>query len=212
MAQDLELGRGQADPSLAALDASARQVDDQILVADDPAAGRVGEVPVRSPQQRLDPAHQLAQTERLGQVVVGAHLESDDLVDLVITRRQDQDGHLRPGRTHASQDLEAVYPGQPDIEDHEIGGLARGDLEALFAGPGDAHVIALLLEGVLDPASDGVFVFDDQDGCSHGGMLHRLAILAPEGCSGGASTRGAASPRGTLWGRFRAPRHLRPRR
>ena len=41
MAQDLELGRGQADPALAALDAPALQVDEQVAVSDNSAAGRV---------------------------------------------------------------------------------------------------------------------------------------------------------------------------
>ena len=40
VAQDLELGRGEADAAGAALDASPLQVDDQVLVPDDPAAGR----------------------------------------------------------------------------------------------------------------------------------------------------------------------------
>ena len=37
VAQDLELGRGEADPSGAALDPPTLQVDDQVVVADDPA-------------------------------------------------------------------------------------------------------------------------------------------------------------------------------
>src|SRR4029079_8152788 len=71
VAQDLELGRGQADAVGAALHASPLEVDDQVLVADHPAPAGVGEVAVRAAQQRLDPAHQLAQAERLRQVVVG---------------------------------------------------------------------------------------------------------------------------------------------
>ena len=51
---------------------------------------RVGEVAVRAAQQRLDPAQQLAQAERLGQVVVGAQLQADDLVDLLVTGGQHQ--------------------------------------------------------------------------------------------------------------------------
>ena len=173
MAQDLELGRGQADPPVAALDAPPFEVDEQVAVADDAAADRVGEVAVRAPQQRLDPAHQLAQPERLGQVVVGAELEADDLVDLVVARGQDEDRHLGSGRAEAAQDLEAVHPGEPHVEHDEVGRLARRDLEAFLAGPGDGDLVALLLEGVLDAARDRVFVFDDEDGGCHAAMLHR---------------------------------------
>ena len=125
------------------------------------------EVAVRAAQQRLDPAHQLAQAERLGQVVVGAELEADDLVDLVVAGGQDEDRHLGAGRPQAAQDLEAVHPGQAHVEDDEVRRLVRRDLEALLAGSRDGDLVALLLEGVLDPASDGVLVFDDEDGGCH---------------------------------------------
>ena len=166
MAEDLELGRGQADPPRAALDTPPLEVDDEVAMAEDATAGGVGEVAVRAAKQRLDPAEQLAQAVRLGQVVVGAELEADDLVDLVVARRQDEDRHLGAGRADAPEDLEAVDAGQAHVEDDEVGRLARRDLEPLLAGPGDADVVALLLEGVLDAARDGVLVFDDQDrGC-----------------------------------------------
>ena len=127
------------------------------------------EVAVRAPQQRLDPAHQLAQPERLGQVVVGAELEADDLVDLVVARGEDEDRHLGPGRADAAEDLEAVDPGQPDVEDDEVGRLVGRDVEALLAGAGDGDLVAFLLEGVLDATRDGVLVFDDEDGGGHAG-------------------------------------------
>ena len=154
-------------------------------MADDPPADRIGEVAVRAAQQRLDPAHQLAQPERLGQVVVGAELEADDLVDLVVARGQDQDRHLGAGGAHAAQDLEAVDAGQADVEDDEVRRLVGGDLEALLAGAGDRDLVALLLEGVLDPAGDGVLVFDDEDGGGHAGMLHRRGRASPFAPSAG---------------------------
>ena len=161
--------------------------------------------PYDAAQERLDPAHQLAQAERLGQVVVGAELEADDLVDLVVARRQDQDRHLGAGRAQAAEDLEAVDAGQADVEDDEVGRLVRRDLEALLAGAGDGDLVALLLEGVLDPARDGVLVFDDEDG----------------GCHAADATPRARSPRPTgrrrhgPWypsGRYPGASPIRPRR
>ena len=136
-------------------------------MADDAPAGRVGQVAVRAAQQRLDAAHQLAQAERLGQVVVGAKLEADDLVHLLVARGQEQHRRLVAGAAHAAQHLESVHARQTHVEDHQIRGVARRDLEALFAVARDGDLVALLLEGVLDAARDGVLVFDDQDGgCS----------------------------------------------
>ena len=64
---------------------------------------------------------------------------------------------------HPPEDLEAIHPGQPDVEQDEVGGLGRRELEALLAGAGHGDLVAFLLERVLDSARDGVLVFDDQD-------------------------------------------------
>jgi hypothetical protein len=42
-------------------------------------------------QDGLDARHQLAGIERLGQVVIGAELEADDLVDVLAAGRQHDD-------------------------------------------------------------------------------------------------------------------------
>src|SRR3954452_20090613 len=65
VAEDLELGRGQAPPPLAALDASTLEVDEEVAMADDPAAHRIRQIAIRPSKQRLDPAHQLPKAERL---------------------------------------------------------------------------------------------------------------------------------------------------
>ena len=137
-------------------------------MADDPAAGGVGEIAVGPSQERLDPAHQLAQPERLGQVVVGAELEADDLVDLVVAGGQDEHRRLRARGAQPSQHLEAVDAGQAHVEHDEVRRLAGRELEALLAGAGDDDLVALLLEGELDAPRDGELVLDDQDGGCHG--------------------------------------------
>src|ERR1035437_3387395 len=89
VAQDLELRGGQCDAPVAAPGAPPLEVDQQVAVAQQPAAARIREIAVGSAQQRLDPAHQLAQPERLGHVVVGAEFQTDDLVHLLVARGQD---------------------------------------------------------------------------------------------------------------------------
>src|SRR3954471_6870100 len=205
VSQDLELRRRQADPAVAALDAPPLEVDEQVAVPDDAAADSVREVAVRATEERLDPTHQLAQTERLRQVVIRAELETDDLVDLIVTRRQDEDRHLGPRGAQPAEDLEAVHPGQADVEDHEVGRLARRDLEALLARAGDGDLVAFLLKGVLDATRDGMFVFDDEDGGCHAGMLHRQRRIPA-----GSGHMVVGTTRGTLADAIRAPRHSGP--
>ena len=120
MAQELELRGGQVDALGAALDAPSLQVDDQVLVPDLAATGRVREVAVGAPQERLDAAHQLPQPERLGQVVVRTQLQADDLVHLLVARREHQHGRLGARRAQPAQHLEAIDAGQPDIQEDEV--------------------------------------------------------------------------------------------
>ena len=51
MAEDLELGRGQADPAVAALDPPAVEVDEQVAVADDAPARGIGQVAICPPKE-----------------------------------------------------------------------------------------------------------------------------------------------------------------
>ena len=190
VAKDLELGRGQADPPRTALDPPPLEVDQQVTMTDHATTRGVGQVAVRPAQQRLDPAHQLAQPERLGQVIVGPELETDDLVHLVVPGGQHEDRHLGAGRPQPAEDLEPVHPGQADVEDDEIRCLVGRDVQPLFAGTGHGHFVAFLLEGVLDPSRDGVLVFDDQDGGGHRAMLHRVARTPRRPCPLCSTTHG----------------------
>src|SRR5689334_14607026 len=168
VAEDLELRRREADPAVAALDTPPLEVDHQVAVANDPAPGRVAQVAVGAAEQSPDPAHELAQPERLRQVIVGTELQADHLVDLVVARRQDEDGRLRAGRPEPAEDLEPVHAGQPDVEHDEVRRLVGRELETFLAALRDGHLVALLLEGVLDAAGDGELVLDDQDRGAHG--------------------------------------------
>ena len=175
----------------------------QVAVPDDPAARGVGEVAVGPTQQRADPAHQLAQRERLRDVVVRAELQADHLVELVAPRRQEQDRRLGADRAEAAQHLEPVDARQPDVEDDEVGRLGRRELEALLAAPRDRDLVPLLLEGVLDASRDGELVFDDQDGG------HGAAESTPRPLSGRRA--GGGAPCGSLPSRHRGRPCASPR-
>ena len=71
-------------------------------------------------QQRAHARLEFGHRERLGQVVVGAEVEAVHAVLDRIARGQHQHAGRRAPRTQASQDLEAVDVGQPDVEHDEI--------------------------------------------------------------------------------------------
>ena len=150
--------------------APALEVDDQVLAAQRAAGLGVGQLAVGAAQQRLDAADQLADAERLDEVVIGAHLEPDHLVDLVRARGEEEDRRARLA-PQLAEHLEAVDPGQPDVEHHEVGRRVGEVGEGVLAGRLDGHRVALALEGHLDAARDGGLVLHDHDGAGHGAPI-----------------------------------------
>ena len=105
-----------------------------------------------------DPRHELAQAERLHDVVVRAELEPDDAVDLLALRRDHDDRHVR-ARAQLAADREAVDVRQPEVEQHEVDG---GGVERRLAGRDARHLEALAREPLDERLGDRVFVLDDE--------------------------------------------------
>ena len=78
------------------------------------------------PQHRLDPGHDLARAERLGDVVVAAQLQAEHPVDLVVAGGAEQDRHPVALGAQRAAHLGAVHPGQPDVEDQGDRAAAGG--------------------------------------------------------------------------------------
>ena len=65
----------------------------------------------RAPQHRADSRQQFARIERLGEIIVGAHFETDDLVDILALRRDDNDRQISFGPQSAAN-RQSVLPGK----------------------------------------------------------------------------------------------------
>ena len=98
-----------------------------------------------TPQHRVDARDELARVERLRQVIVGAHLEADDAIDVLALRGQHDDGRRVARAAQAPAHRQAVLAGQHQVEHEQVRRVAlqalvevarvgqRGDLEALLA-------------------------------------------------------------------------------
>jgi hypothetical protein len=111
--EQVELLRRQLDLLVADVNLTAAGVDEQLPVAellalDLPALGR------GAAKNGFHPGDELAGVERLGQVIVGADLQADDLVDVLVSRGQHQDRDV--GRlADAAADLDPV-----DVREHQV--------------------------------------------------------------------------------------------
>src|SRR5262245_9912128 len=121
---------------------------------------------VRPAEDGAYPCDQLPRAERLRHVVVRAELEAEDAVHLGRLRGQHDDGdaaqRLRPAQPAA--DLEAVDPGQHQVEHDQRGPLRGHQGERALPGLGLAHPVPLLLQMEPDELPDVPLVLDHQDG------------------------------------------------
>ncbi len=156
-------------------------IGDDLAVAQQPVAAEVGldrpEIDdgrrtvdrhglVRAPEERADPGGQLAQAERLGDVVVGAELEPDDLVELGILGRQHHDRHARLGPDDAA-DLDPGQLGEHQVEQDEVRALGT-ELDQRLAAVGGRHdPESVGLERVDERLAQGRLVVDDEDRSCH---------------------------------------------
>jgi hypothetical protein len=118
---------------------------------------------VGAPDHRLHPGDDLARGEGLGDVVVGAELEAEHAVDLVVARGAEQDRHPVAVGPQPPAHLGAVHLRQPDVEHHRDGAQGAGRGEA--AAPVALHVDAEALAGEVEPqqVGDRRLVLDDED-------------------------------------------------
>ena len=113
--------------------------------------------------ERPQPREQLAEGERLDEVVVGARVETLDPVLDRVARGQHQ--HRRPDAAGAQLAAggEAVDPRQHHVEDDRVVGRRAGHPERLLAGRGEIGRMALLAEAAHEQAAELRLVLDDQD-------------------------------------------------
>src|SRR5262245_3409981 len=125
--------------------------------------------------------HQLPRRERLGDVVVGPELETEDAIDLLGPRGQHDDREGTGGGvgTQPPADFEPVGSGQHEIEQDERRALARDLPERRLPPVRLADGKALALEVEADQLADVPLVLDHQDR-TFGSHKAREGIVPPE--------------------------------
>ena len=113
-------------------------------------------------QHRADPGDHLGAAERLDDVVVGAHLEADDAVELAPAGGQHHDRHVRVA-PQRSADVTAVAVGKRQVQEDEVRLDALRQFERLGGGPGHHGLEALAFERLRERRRDRLLVLDEED-------------------------------------------------
>ena len=118
----------------------------------------------RPTQHRVDAQHQLPRAERLGDVVVGAQLQAHHPVRLGAQGGQHDDRDVA-GLAEGPAHLEAVDPGQHQVEHHQVGRPLSEQPQRRLAGVGLERVVAVGAQvGEHDLAHRRVVVNDHHAG------------------------------------------------
>ena len=143
-----------------------------------------GIAPLAPPGHRADPRDQLARREGLGDVVVGAHLEAEDLVPLFHAAGDHDHGNaaglgilLEP-----PTDLPAVELRHHDVEQDDVGLVLARALEGVGAIPDQDHVVAFLGQVVADELGHVLLVLDHEDAAARFGRFRWSGLRGAPPC------------------------------
>ena len=114
------------------------------------------------PQRCTHPRQQLADIERLVDVVIGAEVKRLDLFYFALARRQDDDRQIRPF-ARAPDDVLSIAIGQAEIEQDNVGRLGRNALDAVGNRARAGHLVIVCFQRRLEKAQDCRLVIDDQN-------------------------------------------------
>ena len=126
---------------------------------------RLGALGRRAAEHGLHAGQEHLGTERLGDVIVGTHVQAGHNIDLFAFGGQHDDwdrlGH-RVGLQLAA-DAQPVEAGQHEVEDDQVRRLCVDGRQGVFARGHARHLIALLQQVVADQFPDVLFILYDQN-------------------------------------------------
>ena len=140
------------------------RADHYVLPGTDAANARSRPHGLRALQRHTDPCEQLLNGKRLGQVIVGAGIESCHLVHHGIACGDHNHRHIFV-LADAPQHLHTVELRQQYIEQNQIVVALQRQVHGGAAVGGVLHLVALVLQLECHKAGDFLLVLYDQDSC-----------------------------------------------
>jgi hypothetical protein len=119
-------------------------------------------------QRALDHQQQVIGIDRLGQKVEGAVLHGGNRILNAPVRRHDDDRQLGVELFRGPQHAKAVAFGQAQVRQHERRAILLHHLHRVALGRRFDDLVSATFDGHFQHRAERVFVFDDEDGRTHG--------------------------------------------
>jgi hypothetical protein len=170
--QQLELREGQRDGATVDRDLAAAPVEHDRTRAEHLHAEGARTGP---PQHRADAAAKLGDAEGLGDVVVGAGLQSQHRIGLAVAGGEHDDGHEVATPAQRAAHLEAVWArAERDVEEDHVEAVGAGPIDGRAAVGHGGDPVSIAGEGIGERAAQVGLVVDDQH------VEHELSAHPPQ--------------------------------
>ncbi|ENN84461.1 hypothetical protein RHSP_82319 [Rhizobium freirei PRF 81] len=117
-------------------------------------------------QDGANTRQKLARIEGFAEIIVGAHLQAENAIDILGLRRQHEDRHLAAG-ADAAAGRKAILARQHQIENDEIGKALGKDAVHRGSAVGGLHGKALAAQELLQERSNLAVVLDQKKRCGN---------------------------------------------
>lgn len=136
-------------------------VDQQ--VADVDRFGRIRSLSFAAPQDRFDACNEFARVEWLGQVIIRAEFEAQDLVNIFIAGGEHQNGCRILRSAQAPADFKAIQFWEHEVQHDQRGMLTRNRVERGFSIVDGLDTKSFAFEVQARQLDNGWFVIDEKD-------------------------------------------------
>ena len=131
--------------------------------------GRAGQLHWLAAHYRLNAGDQFARIEGFGQIIIGAHFQTNDAVDFVALGGEHDDRNGVFGGAQAAADGKTIFAGQHQIQHHEVEMFAvQGAIHHRAIRYG-AHRKPLLAQIARKQVAQAGIVIDEQNFIARGG-------------------------------------------
>ena len=115
-----------------------------------------------SGQMRLHPCHQLTGAEGLCHIIICAQTQSANLVDVILSGRNHEDGHILC-LSDLTAHLETIHPWQHQVQYDQIHIILQSHLQPFISRIADFHLKIGQLQIILLQISNCLLVFNNQN-------------------------------------------------